>query len=219
MIFYAALQMAAPGRPSLRPNPCSLFPALDYPFKFVYTITKVGKGDVMNTDRIIKFKMPRYNELPNIGLYIDQVLAYLDEIFEPLELSKGEKLLTSSMVNNYVKKGVLPVTVKKRYYREHLAYLVIVCMAKQIFTIDEVVRMIKIQKSHYNIETAYNYICDELEKIVVSVFTEQPLPQDTSRTHKQQRYFVRNTLISVVYKIHTQRLMDIYDPLPDEENK
>ncbi len=156
--------------------------------------------------------MPRYNELPNIGLYIDQVLSYMDELFDKLNLSTEEKLLTSSMVNNYVKKGVLPVTVKKRYYREHLAYLVIVCIAKQIFTIDEIVRMIKIQKSVYDIETAYNYICDELEIIVSAVFNEQPLPQDTSRTHKPQRYFVRNTLIAVVYKIHTQQLMTIYDP-------
>ena len=171
----------------------------------------------MDVNSIKKFKMPRYNELPNIGLYIDQVLAYMDEIFRELELSEKEKLLTSSMVNNYVKKGVLPATVKKRYYREHLAYLVIVCIAKQVFTIDEIVRMIKIQKSVYDIETAYNYICAELEKILVAVFSEEPLPQDTSRTHKPQRYFVRNTLISVVYKIHTQQLMGIYDPEEMEE--
>ncbi len=166
----------------------------------------------MIIDKNIDFRMPRYNELPNIGLYIDQVLAYMDEIFRELNLSREEKLLTSSMVNNYVKKGVIPASVKKRYYREHLAYLVIVCIAKQIFTIDEIARMIKIQQAAYNIDITYNYICDELEKILVSVFNEEPLPQDTSRTHKPQRFFVRNTLISVVYKIHTQQLLDVYDP-------
>ena len=59
----------------------------------------------------------------------------------------------------------------------------------------------------------------ELEKIIVAVFNEQPLPQDTSKTLKPQRYFVRNTLISVVYKIHTQKLMAIYDPEKSEEEQ
>lgn len=175
----------------------------------------------MNSDKLVifqkdienikNFKMPRYNELPSIDLYIDQVLSYIDGIFAPLGIAAEEKPLTSSMVNNYVKKGVVPPTIKKRYSKEHIAYLVIVYIAKQIFTIDEIGHMIKIQKSVYDIETAYNYICNEMEIILSAIFTEQPLPQDTSRTLKPQRYFVRNTLISVAYKIHTQKLMQVYD--------
>lgn len=165
----------------------------------------------MENEKILAFKMPRYNELPSIELYIDQVLSYIDSIFDPLEMQDIEKPLTASMVNNYVKQGAVPPTVKKRYSREHIAYLIIVRLAKQIFTIDEIIRMIQIQKSVYDIEIAYNYICEELEKILVAVFTEQPLPRDSSITMKPQRYFVRNTLISVVYKIHTQKLMAIFD--------
>ncbi|MBR5874017.1 MAG: DUF1836 domain-containing protein [Oscillospiraceae bacterium] len=165
----------------------------------------------MENEKILAFKMPRYNELPSIELYIDQVLSYIDSIFDPLEMQDIEKTLTASMVNNYVKQGAVPPTVKKRYSREHIAYLIIVRLAKQIFTIDEIIRMIQIQKSVYDIEIAYNYICEELEKILVAVFTEQPLPRDSSITMKPQRYFVRNTLISVVYKIHTQKLMAIFD--------
>ncbi len=165
----------------------------------------------MDIEKIMNFKMPRYNELPAIELYIDQVLSYIDNIFAPLEMQDIEKPLTASMVNNYVKQGAVPPTVKKRYSREHIAYLIIVKLAKQIFTIDEIIKMIKIQKSVYDIETAYNYICIELEKILVAVFSEQQLPRDTSTTMKTQRYFVRNTIIAIVYKIHTQKLMAIYD--------
>ena len=165
----------------------------------------------MENEKILAFKMPRYNELPSIELYIDQVLSYIDSIFDPLEMQDIEKPLTASMVNNYVKQGAVPPTVKKRYSREHIAYLIIVRLAKQIFTIDEIIRMIQIQKSVYDIEIAYNYICEELEKILVAVFTEQTLPRDSSITMKPQRYFVSNTLISVVYKIHTQKLMAIFD--------
>ena len=172
--------------------------------------------EIKNIEKIVNFRMPRYNELPNIGLYIDQVLAYMDEIFRDLGITEENKLLTSSMVNNYVKQGVVPATIKKRYYREHLAYLVIVCLSKQVFTIEETSRMIKIQKSVYDIETAYNYICVELEKILEAVFMEKPLPQDSSKTLKPQRYFVRNTLISVVHKIYIQHTIGLFLPQTEE---
>ena len=71
----------------------------------------------MDIERILNFKMPRYNELPAIELYIDQVLSYIDSIFAPLEMQDIEKTLTASMVNNYVKQGAVPPTVKKRYSR------------------------------------------------------------------------------------------------------
>ena len=64
----------------------------------------------MNFEKILEFKMPRYEELPAIELYIDQVLKYIETVFEPLEICKDEKPLTASMVNNYVKKGVVPAT-------------------------------------------------------------------------------------------------------------
>ena len=64
----------------------------------------------MKIENINNFRMPRYNELPNMGLYIEQVLSYIEEMFEPLEMSAVSTPLTSSMVNNYVKQ------IKKIFY-------------------------------------------------------------------------------------------------------
>lgn len=81
--------------------------------------------------------LPAWEELPSIPLYMDQVILYLQD---SLRLFQGEedRLLTSSMINNYVKNQVLPHPEKKKYGREHLGALMAVCMLKQVLPIGDV---------------------------------------------------------------------------------
>ncbi len=81
---------------------------------------------------------PRWEELPAIPLYMDQVLLYLKEIIEPFERGEESALLTSSMVNNYVKNGVLPRPEKKKYGRSHLAGLLMICVLKTELSLQEI---------------------------------------------------------------------------------
>ena len=66
------------------------------------------KGIIQNS--INGFSLPRYNDIPNVGLYLEQVVKYISEYLEPLESFS----LTSSMVSNYVKKGLVENPVKKQ---------------------------------------------------------------------------------------------------------
>ncbi len=84
------------------------------------------------------FRLPRWAELPDMELYMDQVISQLDKYLAPLQQGDGEHFLTASMVNNYVKQKLLPPPIKKRYSRIHLAHLVIICILKQVLTIPEV---------------------------------------------------------------------------------
>ena len=69
------------------------------------------------------FKLPRWNDLPSIDLYLDQVLSLLDEYLgEYLELD-GKKVMTKTMINNYAKNDLLPPPVKKKYSKEHMYLL------------------------------------------------------------------------------------------------
>ena len=164
----------------------------------------------MDFDKILKFEMPRYNQLPGIDLYIDQVLAYIESVLAPLEIETNDRILTASMVNNYVKKGIVPPTVKKKYSKQHVAYLLIVCFCKQLYTMDEIYDMITIQSTSFDLETSYNYMCTELENVLKCTFTNQPMPQDTSRTKAIQRHFVRSTLIAFSNKLYTKRILRVY---------
>ena len=74
----------------------------------------------MEREEIVNIDLPQWELLPDIGLYMDQVITLMDRTFSPA-LPKGE--MTKSMVNNYVKVGLIPRPVGKKYDREHLAML------------------------------------------------------------------------------------------------
>ena len=81
---------------------------------------------------------PAWNELPSIPLYMDQVIFYLKDSLRFFERDEETSLLTSSMINNYVKNGVLPHPDKKKYGKEHLGALMAVCMLKQVLSIQDI---------------------------------------------------------------------------------
>ncbi len=115
------------------------------------------------------FTLPRYGEIPRIELYMDQLLGYLEETLEPL-YPDSEKIITSSMVNNYVKQGVLAAARSKKYTRSHIAYLIVICTLKQTFSIAEIEKLIASQIASFETDIAYDYYCDALEDAVKALF-------------------------------------------------
>ena len=81
---------------------------------------------------------PAWEALPAIPLYMDQVILYLGESLRLFQREEDASLLTSSMINNYVKNGLIPHPEKKKYGKEHLAGLMAVCMLKQVLSIQDV---------------------------------------------------------------------------------
>lgn len=81
---------------------------------------------------------PKWDDLPNIPLYMDQVIFYLKDSLGFFERDENSQLLTSSMINNYVKNDVVPHPEKKKYSKEHLAALMAVCMLKQVLSMQDI---------------------------------------------------------------------------------
>lgn len=77
-------------------------------------------------------RLPLYDDLPNMELYLDQVLEYVNGVCEHLF---GSPVLTSGMVNNYVKQKIMPAPVKKRYTKNHIAYLIAISVLKSVLSI------------------------------------------------------------------------------------
>ena len=88
---------------------------------------------------ILNMALPQWELLPDIGLYMDQVITLMDRTFSPA-LPKGE--MTKSMVNNYVKVGMIPRPVGKKYDREHLALLMMICVFKQALSMESISRLL-----------------------------------------------------------------------------
>ncbi len=93
-------------------------------------------------ENIINFRLPRWNDLPDLELYMDQVIALTNKFIAPI-CSENDKALTASMVNNYVKLGAMPPPEKKKYSRIHLAQLIIICVLKQVMPIPTISELIK----------------------------------------------------------------------------
>ena len=72
--------------------------------------------------------MPRYKEIPNVGLYLEQTVKYINECLAPIEIS-----ITPSMLSNYVKKGYIDRPIKKQYYADQIAYAIYI-YSQQILT-------------------------------------------------------------------------------------
>ena len=117
---------------------------------------------------IADMRLPRWSELPDLDIYMDQVLSLISRYFGdyPGFDSKG---LTSSMVNNYVKLGIIPPPVKKKYDRVHLAYLIVICVLKSVLPINLVSRMISEKaESGCSYEEIYDMFCEAFESSVSS---------------------------------------------------
>lgn len=92
---------------------------------------------------LISFHPPRWNELPGIPLYMDQVVLFLNQALDPIQFEDSRPLLTSSMVNNYVKNSIVKAPVKKQYRPYHLAYLLVVCALKRCYSLSEISTLIQ----------------------------------------------------------------------------
>ncbi|QAT49562.1 DUF1836 domain-containing protein [Caproiciproducens sp. NJN-50] len=118
------------------------------------------------TDRIQKWvgqieesKAVEWDRLPEIYLYMDQVLTYMNKQLSLYERDEGTNLLTSSMINNYVKDGVLPRPEQKKYSRDHLAILTVICMLKQVLSIQDISLLVKILLLNASQSEIYDRFC------------------------------------------------------------
>ena len=141
--------------------------------------------EIMKWDEdISKYHIPRWEELPDIELYMDQVISFIEKNIRIFSDEPDKKIITPSMVNNYVKLNLIPKPVKKRYNKVHLAYLIAITMLKQVVTIEEVRDGIIFQAEINGKKGAYNLFCEEQEKALKYIIGQinsksQHAPLDT----------------------------------------
>ena len=119
-------------------------------------------------EQVQTYHMPRYDELPAIDLYMDQVVAILEDCLRLFLRDAQEKRITPAMVNNYVKLKVLPPPVKKRYTRDHLCQLILICLLKQVLSLPEIQRLIAAQLETRDVRAMYDGFCAMQERAVLS---------------------------------------------------
>lgn len=155
----------------------------------------------------IDFHLPRYKELPNVGLYLEQTVCYINKCIEPLRIS-----ITASMLSNYVKSGYVERPVKKKYYADQIAHLIFIAIVKQTLTMQNIVDLFHLQQKTYEADVAYNYFCHELENNISDLFKEK-----NSKHNTADMCFEKKTLHCVVIAIsHSIYLNYCFDEIINE---
>lgn len=102
-----------------------------------------------------------WEQLPDFSLYMDQVLSYMER--QVLRYD-GDDGLTAAMVNNYTKAGLLPRADGKKYGREHLAYLTVICVLKQVLSARDMNLLLDQElKDSGSVEAGYQAFCRSLD--------------------------------------------------------
>ena len=102
--------------------------------------------DLLN--RLITQTDLTYDRLPDIDLYMDQVIEYLSR--HALSSRENDKI-SSAMINNYIKDGLLPRATDKKYSREHLAYLLMIARLKQTLSVKDTGILLKAETEQVDI--------------------------------------------------------------------
>lgn len=161
-----------------------------------------------NTEnKIRKFHIPRWHEFPSVDLYIDQVVSLLENSLSDYiknDNDKDDKVITKTMINNYVKHNVITPPINKKYNKEHLAYLFVVFILKQIYSIGEIKKLIDLAINTSPIEKAYDLFCYEVEKAITLTFAREDYSDNTKLTEEQ--YILRNVVKSFANKLYVQNI-------------
>lgn len=110
------------------------------------------------------FTFPRWADFPSVGLYMDQVTELINGYLSRIPaFSDDNSMITASMINNYVKSEIMPAPEKKRYSKEHLAYILIICTLKQTFNIALISQILNKNFDKNEIEKQYDMYAADFE--------------------------------------------------------
>lgn len=154
------------------------------------------------------FHIPRWNELPNVDLYLDQVVTLINSCLSPYIFfndnykKKENELLTKTMINNYVKNNLISAPIKKQYSKRHLARLFVICVLKQVYCMQDISNIIEIALSEADVENAYDNFCNLFEEALICTYARKDF---IDKQHSNDNmYLIKSVLLSCSYKIYVQ---------------
>ena len=162
---------------------------------------------------IENFHIPRWSELPSIEQYLDQVVKLINSCLSPYiffnnEHSKEEKyLLTKTMINNYVKNNLIEAPVKKQYSKIQIAKLFVICVLKQVYSMQDIQDLIQIALKDSTVENAYDKFCNLFEEALRCTYNRKDFIDNNSSSGNL--YLLKSVLLSCSYKIYTQNITSV----------
>ena len=171
------------------------------------------------------------DDIPNIDLYMDQVTTYLNDKFANTKRHEDDKLMTKTMINNYVKSRLLPSPEKKKYTKDHMMVLIMIYFFKNIISINDVNKLITplLDSYFHNEEIPLENIintfltfakqCNLTDSILTEYNECREIFKDANV--KDKEYLETMGLITILsYDTFVRKIVieKLIDSLPDTEN-
>lgn len=164
-------------------------------------MTDESRGKIITC--VQNFHLPRYREIPDVGLYLKQVTKFISDSLAPLEAN----CITDTMISNYVKKDLITNPQKKQYSRDQIGYLIFIAVAKNVLSLEQLRQFIELEKQEYEPERAYNYFCDELENLLEFVFGLKDAPEEIGESKSEEKEMLRSIIIAFSHKIYLEKVL------------
>ena len=156
------------------------------------------------------FHIPRWKELPSVDLYLDQVVNLINSCLSPYIFfnndykKKENELLTKTMINNYVKNNLIEAPVKKQYSKIQLSKLFVICVLKQVYSMQDIKNLISIALTYSDVQTAYDKFCKLFEEALLCTYKRKDFIDKNSSS--DNLYLLKSVLLSCSYKIYVQNI-------------
>lgn len=153
-------------------------------------------------------------ELPDLALYMDQIISYMPR--QLIHFDEGEGL-TSAMVNNYIKDGLVPRAEGKRYGPVHLGYLTAVCALKKVLSVRDIGTLLAAaQSTGKSSPELYGYFCRALDGALTE--TAQSI-DDQAQREDLARMALDLALRSYAAQLACARILDVLQPDAEPHKK
>ena len=129
--------------------------------------------------RIHAFEPVPWAQIPDLGLYMDQVITFIGRIYQPIYGEDMKGFLSAAMINNYVKSRLIPRPTGKKYSREQIALLIMIVALKQVCAMEEIRAMLAL-RGEQTVEGLYAAFCRRFSEVVHSLRFDDADPLDAA---------------------------------------
>ncbi|MBR5516167.1 MAG: DUF1836 domain-containing protein [Clostridia bacterium] len=168
-------------------------------------------------DDIKAYRIPRWNELPDLELYMDQVISVLEKNLCIFAYGENSAFITPTMINNYVKQKLVSPPRNKRYNKGHIAAFYIITLMKQIMSISEINTAIKTVSEKMGEEKGYDLFCDTFEASLVLIFLQEENKTPDFGECEEAYMIIRSTTLAFANMLYARSLL--FEYLPQKQTK
>lgn len=122
-----------------------------------------------NVDRIYaeigRYVPVSWEKIPDLGLYMDQVITFITRAYEPLYGDSTKSYLSAPMINNYVKNKLIPRPTGKKYSRTQIALLIMIISLKRVCTMEDIRSMLNVREEE-EVRALYALFCERQQKSI-----------------------------------------------------